>query len=113
MADLFEDRVAGCRKKLKEEAGVEVPDDKVFLGFDAYKKVLDSDVDLVILATPPYFRPEMFNAAIEARKHVFMEKPVAVDPVGARQIMAAAKKADTIGLCVVTGTQTPAPARLP
>ena len=61
MADLFEDRMAGSRKKLKEEAGVEVPDDKVFLGFDAYKKVLDTDVDLVILATPPYFRPEMFR----------------------------------------------------
>ncbi len=105
MADLFEDRLADCRKELKEKAGAEVPDDKVFLGFDAYKKVLDSDVDLVILATPPYFRPEMFNAAVEARKHVFMEKPVAVDPVGARSVMATAKKAETAGLCVVTGTQ--------
>ena len=63
------------------------------------------DLDLVILATPPYFRPEQFQACIAARKHVFMEKPVAVDPVGARAVMAASKQAEAAGLCVVTGTQ--------
>ncbi len=105
LADMFEDRMAGCREKLKEQAGVEIPDEKCYLGFDAYKRVLEEDIDVVILATPPYFRPEHFKAAIEARKHVFMEKPVAVDPVGARAIIASAKKAETIGLTVVTGTQ--------
>ncbi len=76
-----------------------------FVGFDAYKKVLEQDINYVILATPPYFRPEHFQAAVEARKHIFTEKPVAVDPVGARSIMAAAKQAEAAGLCVITGTQ--------
>lgn len=105
LADVFEDKMNGCREKLKAEKGVEVPDDMCFLGFDAYRKVLDSDVDVVILATPPFFRPKQLNDAIEARKHVFMEKPVAVDPVGARSIISSAKKAESVGLSVVTGTQ--------
>ncbi|NOZ57226.1 MAG: Gfo/Idh/MocA family oxidoreductase [Calditrichaeota bacterium] len=105
MADVFADRLASSRKRLKEKAGVEVPDSRCFLGFDAYKKVLDSGVDLVILATPPHFRPEHFAAAVDARKHVFMEKPVAVDPVGARSIIDTATKARALGLSVVTGTQ--------
>lgn len=105
MADVFEDRMAGSREKIKNQTGAEVADENCYLGFDAYKKVIDSDVDIIILATPPYFRPMMFAAAVEARKHVFMEKPVAVDPVGARSIISSAKKAETIGLCVVTGTQ--------
>jgi len=105
LADMFEDRLSDCRNKINEQTGNEVADDKCFLGFDAYKKVLEEDVDVVILATPPYFRPEQFKAAIEARKHVFMEKPLAVDPVGIRTILASAKKAETFGLSVVTGTQ--------
>ncbi|MCK4992784.1 MAG: Gfo/Idh/MocA family oxidoreductase, partial [Bacteroidales bacterium] len=84
---------------------VELDDSMCFTGFDAFKRVIDSDVDIVILATPPYFRPEHFQACVEARKHVFMEKPVAVDPAGARAIMAASKQAEAAGLCVVTGTQ--------
>ena len=63
-----------------------------FVGFDAYQKVIDSGVDLVILATPPHFRPMHFEAAVQARKHIFMEKPVAVDPVGIRSVMATGKK---------------------
>ena len=63
------------------------------------------DVDLVILATPPYFRAQMFEAAVQARKHVFMEKPVAVDPTQARSIMSTAKKAEALELSVITGTQ--------
>ncbi len=105
LADMFEDRLNQCRNKLKSEAENEVADDKCFIGFDAYQKVLEQDIDIVIIATPPYFRPMHFKAAVEARKHVFMEKPVAVDPVGARSIIASAKKAETIGLSVVTGTQ--------
>jgi predicted dehydrogenase len=105
MADVFEDRMAGSRERIKNQTGTEVADENCFLGFDAYKKVIESDVDIVILATPPYFRPQMFAECIEARKHVFMEKPVAVDPVGARSIISSAKKAETIGLTVITGTQ--------
>ncbi|MCK5137597.1 MAG: Gfo/Idh/MocA family oxidoreductase [Bacteroidales bacterium] len=105
VADLFQDRVDGFRKKIKEEKGVELNDANCFVGFDAYKRLLETDVDVVILATPPYFRPEQFQASIEARKHVFMEKPVSVDPVGTRAVMAASKQAEAAGLCVVTGTQ--------
>jgi len=104
-ADVFQDKMDRFRAELKEEKGAELDDSMCFIGLDAYKRVIESDVDVVILATPPYFRPEHFQACVEARKHVFMEKPVAVDPVGARAIMAASKQAEAAGLCVVTGTQ--------
>jgi myo-inositol 2-dehydrogenase/D-chiro-inositol 1-dehydrogenase len=105
VADVFQDRIDGIRGKLKEEKDVELDDANCFVGFDAFKRLLEVDLDIVILATPPYFRPEHFQACVEARKHVFMEKPVAVDPVGARAIMAASKQAEAAGLCVITGTQ--------
>jgi len=105
LGDLFQDRVDDLQKKLKEQKDVEVADENCFVGFDAYQKVLDAGVDIVILATPPKFRPEQFEAAVKARKHVFMEKPVAVDPVGIRQVISAAKMAEAQNLKVVTGTQ--------
>jgi len=105
LGDLFMDRINDCRKGLKEKYQVEVPDNMCFTGFDNYKNVIAAGVDLVIIATPPVFRPTHFEAAVEAGKHVFMEKPICVDPVGARSIMATAKKAESQGLCVVTGTQ--------
>jgi myo-inositol 2-dehydrogenase/D-chiro-inositol 1-dehydrogenase len=105
LADIFHDKIDDTRNSLRDEAQNEVPEANCFLGFDAYQKLIDSGVDMVILATPPYFRPEHFAAAVSARKHVFMEKPVAVDPVGARSIIASSKKAETLGLCVGTGTQ--------
>lgn len=104
LADVFQDRIDECRKKLKEK-NVEIADDMCFTGFDAYQKLLEKDLDLIILATPPYFRPQQFAAAIKARKNVFMEKPVAVDPTGIRLILATAEKAKAMGLNVVTGTQ--------
>ncbi|MFO7933689.1 MAG: Gfo/Idh/MocA family oxidoreductase [Bacteroidales bacterium] len=104
-ADVFQDKIDGFRNRLKEEKGVTLQDSNCFLGFDAYKRLLETGVDVVILATPPYFRPDHFLASVEARKHVFMEKPVAVDPVGARSIMAASKQAEAAGLNVITGTQ--------
>src|SRR5512133_1274325 len=104
-ADIFQDRIDNFRKELKDKKGQEIADDKCFIGLDAYKKVMETDCDLVILATSPYFRAEHFRAAVEAKKHVFCEKPVAVDPVGIRTFLAAAKKAQTLGLTVVTGTQ--------
>ncbi|MCF8225454.1 MAG: Gfo/Idh/MocA family oxidoreductase [Bacteroidales bacterium] len=105
LADLFEDKISSCRNKLKDQKGVEVPDEKCFLGFDAYQKVLEEDINYLLIATPPHFRPEHFEAAVKARKNVFMEKPVAVDPVGARRILVAGKQAESMGLSVVAGTQ--------
>ena len=105
LGDVFRDRLDSLKNKLKEQKGVEVPEENCFIGFDAFEKVLDSGVDIVILATPPKFRPQQFEAAVKARKHVFMEKPVAVDPAGIRQVIAAAKMAESQGLKIVTGTQ--------
>lgn len=82
-----------------------VSKENIFTGFDAYERVLESDVDLVILGTPPQFRPFHFKAAVEAGKHVFMEKPVAVDPVGVRSVIESAKLAEQKGVAVVAGTQ--------
>jgi myo-inositol 2-dehydrogenase/D-chiro-inositol 1-dehydrogenase len=105
LGDVFKDRLDRCRNYLKENRNVEVADEKCFVGFDAYHKVIESGVDVVLLATPPFFRPIHFEAAVRARKHVFMEKPVAVDPVGARSVMASARMAEAAGLKVVAGTQ--------
>ena len=105
LGDTFQDNIDSCRAKLKKQKDMEVADENVFVGFDAYEKVINSGVDMVILATPPHFRPMHFEAAVQARKHVFMEKPVAVDPVGIRSVMASAKKAESLGLKIVTGTQ--------
>ena len=106
LGDTFQDRVDSCRAEILKQKGQEVPLLKnVLLGFDAYQKVIDAGVDLVILATPPFFRPDHLAAAIQAKKHVFAEKPVCVDPVGARSVMATAQKAKGMELCIVTGTQ--------
>jgi len=105
LGDVLEDRLLDCKETLARNKDNVVADENCFVGFDAFQKVIDSGVDIIILATPPFFRPEHFAAAIDARKHVFMEKPVAVDPIGARSIMATSKKADGMGLNVVTGTQ--------
>ena len=105
LGDVFQDRLDNCRKNLTEKKKQEIPDANCFLGFDAIHRVIDSGVDIVLLATPPFFRPDLFAACIKAGKHVFMEKPVAVDPVGARSIMETADKADAAGLVVATGTQ--------
>ncbi|MEX0986910.1 MAG: Gfo/Idh/MocA family oxidoreductase [Bacteroidales bacterium] len=105
IADLFEDKIKNFRKSLKNDKGVEIADEKCFIGFDAFEKVLAEDINYVILATPPHFRPMQFEAAVKARKNIFMEKPVAVDPVGARRIIGAGKQAETLGLSVVAGTQ--------
>jgi predicted dehydrogenase len=84
---------------------VTVDPEHCFSGFDAYRKVLGSDIDVVLLCTPPGHRPEQFEAAVDAGKHIFTEKPVATDPVGTRRFMAAVKKAEESKLTVVAGTQ--------
>ncbi len=104
LGDVFQDKIDNCRTKLKEKKDVEIADENCFIGFDSYQKVIDSGVDLVLLCTPPHFRPVHVEAAINARKHVFMEKPIAVDPVGARSVLVSAKKAEAAGLCMVSGT---------
>src|SRR5699024_10603494 len=88
LGDVFEDQVEKCRTRLKKARGIEVPEENCFSGFDNYKHVIDADVDVMIFATPPHFRPMHVAAAIDAGKHVFQEKPIAVDPVGARAMMA-------------------------
>ncbi|MBW7906366.1 MAG: Gfo/Idh/MocA family oxidoreductase [Phycisphaerae bacterium] len=108
LGDLFADRVASSRAQLeKSELGeaLQVTDERCFSGFENYKGVLSCDVDLVILAAPPGFRPPHLKAAIAAGKHVFMEKPVAVDPVGVRSIIASSDLAREKGLAIVAGTQ--------
>ncbi len=131
MADVFEDHLEGSLKRLHDpkfisrfagivinghektaeelissiESKVKVDPAKHFVGFDAYKKLIASDVDIVMLTTPPGYRPYHFEAAVEAGKHVFTEKPIATDAVGCRRFMAAAKKAEAKKLTVVSGAQ--------
>ncbi len=108
MGDMFKDRLDTCRRNLtrNQPDKVKVTDDKCFIGWDAHKKVLATDVNMVILTQPPHFRPSHLKAAVEAGKHVFMEKPVAVDPVGVRSIIQSSELAEQKGLTIVAGTQS-------
>jgi len=105
MADIFEDSLDKSYDNLLLENPdkILVDEEHKFVGFDAYKKVLASDVDVVILTTPPSFRPAHLEAAIEAGKHVFCEKPVAVDAPGIRRVIATAQKAKEKGLALMSG----------
>ncbi len=104
LGDVLEDRLNSTREGLAKD-GVEVPAENCFAGFDAYKKVIDSGVDMVVVATPPVFRPTHFQYATEKGVHSFLEKPIAVDAKGYRLVMATAKQAEAKGLSVVCGTQ--------
>lgn len=105
MGDIFSDYLDESYQALFEANPnqVKVGKENRFVGFDAYKKVIESDVDVVILTTPPAFRPGHFKAAIEAGKHVFCEKPVAVDAPGVRSVLETAKLAKSKNLSVVSG----------
>ncbi|MBR6859057.1 MAG: Gfo/Idh/MocA family oxidoreductase [Bacteroidales bacterium] len=105
LGDVFPDRVQATREAIAKDHGQEVPAENCFTGFDAYQKVIDSGVDMVIVATPPVFRPTHFQYATSKGVHSFLEKPVCVDSKGYRTMMAAAKQAEAKGLSVVTGTQ--------
>lgn len=105
LGDVFPDRIENFRKMAAEQLGQEVPEENCFIGFDAYQKVIDSGVDMIIDTTPPVFRPDHFKYAVQKGVHSFLEKPVAVDAKGYRTMMAAAKQAQAKGLCVVCGTQ--------
>jgi predicted dehydrogenase len=113
MGDLMPDRLQRSRAELSKIASgnadfaakYKVTDERCFTGFDAYQSVLAADVHLVILATPPGFRPMHLQAAVEAGKHVFAEKPVAVDPAGVRSVLATYELARQKGLGIGVGTQ--------
>jgi myo-inositol 2-dehydrogenase / D-chiro-inositol 1-dehydrogenase len=105
LADVFPDRVADARKLLKEHRGQDIAESRCFTGFDAVQKLLATDVDVVIHATPPHFRPLHMAAVIDAKKHLFMEKPVAVDVPGSKAVMQHAERAASLGLSIMTGTQ--------
>ena len=105
LGDVFPDKIENFRKMAAEQLGQEVPEENCFIGFDAYQKVIDSGVDMIIDTTPPVFRPDHFKYAVQKGVHSFLEKPVAVDAKGYRTMMAAAKQAQAKGLCVVCGTQ--------
>jgi predicted dehydrogenase len=105
MGDAFAERVETSLKGLKSKYGdrVTADPDRCFVGLDAYQKVIDSGVDVVILTEPPHFRPIHLKAAVEAGKHVFCEKPVAVDGPGIRSILATCEQAKQKGLNIVSG----------
>jgi predicted dehydrogenase len=108
LGDLVPDRVESALNRLKKDFPdrVKVPVDRRFTGFDNYLKVCACpDVNLIVTAAPPGFRPLHLKAAVEAGKHVFMEKPVAVDPVGIRSVIASSDLAEQKGLAIVAGTQ--------
>ncbi len=106
LADVFPERVEGALKQMTGYGSRgDVPPERCFTGFDAYKKLLATEVDYVILATAPHFRPIHLAEAVAHGKHVFMEKPCAVDPVGVRSVLASADIADQKKLCIVAGTQ--------
>jgi len=104
LGDVFQDRLEGARAHFAG-LGQTVADENCFIGFDAYKQVIDSGVDMVVIATPPLFRPYHFEYATSKGVHSFLEKPIAVDAKGYRMIMATAAQAEAKGLSVVTGTQ--------
>ena len=107
MADAFRDRLdfslQRIRKRVDDTWKVDVPEQRRFVGIDAYQKAIDCGVDAVLLVTPPGFRPVQFEAAVKAGKHVFMEKPVAVDAPSVRSILATSKEADKKKLSVAVG----------
>lgn len=110
LGDVYPDKVEALhgrlRKRFEDQPDrVDVSEDHKFSGLDAFQKVIDSGVDIVVLGTPPGFRPTHFEAAIKAGKHVFMEKPVAVDAEGVRRVLAAVEEAKKKNLKVGVGLQ--------
>jgi predicted dehydrogenase len=104
LADVFPDRLNNCKLQL-DKVGIKVQEKYCFTGFDAYKKLLEiPQINYVILATPPHFRPIHLRAAIEAGKNVFMEKPAAVDATGVRSVIESGEVARQKGLAIGAGT---------
>jgi predicted dehydrogenase len=106
-ADVFQDRIDSAMTELTamHKDKIDVPAERRFVGFDAFKKAIDAGVDIVIMATPPGWRPQHFEYAVQQNKHVFMEKPVAVDAPGVRRVIAASQEAKKKNLKVGVGLQ--------
>lgn len=107
MADVFRDKLDSSAATLKDRLKdrFQVTADRTFMGFDAYEKLLQTGVDVVILTSPPGFRPAHIKASVAAGKHIFTEKPIAVDGPGVRTVIEAANAAKAKGLAIVAGTQ--------
>jgi myo-inositol 2-dehydrogenase / D-chiro-inositol 1-dehydrogenase len=115
IGDVFKCRTDDLRQQLQRSAKsetikglgnkAEVPEERCFVGLDAYEKVINSDANYIILATPPGFRPLHLQAAVAAGKHIFTEKPVGVDGPGIRKVLAAYEDAQKKNLCIAAGTQ--------
>jgi predicted dehydrogenase len=113
MADLFEDQLEGSLRRLRDSdefapevrKNIKVAPENRFMGYDAYKKVIDSGVDIVLLHTPPGWRPLHFEYAVNAGKHIFAEKPLATDCMGAQKVMRLARLSEQKGLTVMIGAQ--------
>ena len=107
MGDAFADRLSDSLRRLKKQSSIadklDVPHERRFTGFDAYQQVIQSGVDVVLLCTPPHFRPAHLEAAVEAGKHVFCEKPVAVDAPGVRRVLETTRHAEAKNLSIVSG----------
>jgi myo-inositol 2-dehydrogenase/D-chiro-inositol 1-dehydrogenase len=103
IGDAFEDKMTSSLEGLKASRGaqVDVPASRQFVGLDAYQKVIDSGVDVVLLTSPPAFRPQHFKAAVAAGKHCFLEKPMATDAPGVRSVLetVAEAKRKNLGVC--------------
>jgi len=105
LADAFIDRVNLTKDILQTDAAEKyaVPDENIFTGVKCHEEIVKTDIDVVLLATPPHFRPAQMEAAVRAGKHVFCEKPVCVDVPGAKRVLAACEEAESKGLSVVSG----------
>jgi len=106
MGDMFPERIESSLGGLKEHESkerVQVSADRKFTGIDAYQKVIDSGVDVVLLASPPGFRPQQLKAAVAAGKHIFCEKPMAVDAPGVRSVIESSAEAKKRRLALVSG----------
>ncbi len=105
LADAFQDRIDECLEVLQVEVPgfLDVDADHCFTGFDCHQDLINSDVDVVLLCSPPYFRPAQMEAAVKAGKHIFCEKPIAVDAPGVRRVRQASQDAENAGLSLVSG----------
>jgi predicted dehydrogenase len=107
LGDMFPDKLHSCLNQLKRDEEIakkiDVKPEACFAGFDAYQKVIASGVDVVLLTTPPGFRPMHLKAAVDAGKHIFCEKPMAVDAPGVRSVYETVREAKKKNLALVAG----------
>lgn len=107
VSDAFERNASSLIRSLSGQykEKIDVPQERVFAGLDSYKKAIDVECDLVVIATPPGFKPQQFEYAVNKGKHVFMEKPVATDAPGVRRVLASVEESKKKNLLVAIGLQ--------